>query len=104
MKIPVQIQPQIQTNGLDQVKQQTLPKHKKVVQPLLTKPTTDRPIGYMSETSIIPGHAIRPKINTRQVPFYPDPLIKLPPRLPDTQTQDNRRTTLDLDRDINKDI
>ena len=43
-------------------------------------------------------------MNAEQVPFYPDPLIKLPPRLPDIKTQDNRRMTLDLDLDINKDF
>ena len=104
MKIPVQIQPQIQTSGVDQVKEQTLPKQKEVVQPPLTKSTTDRSIGHMPETCIIPDHTIRPKINTRQVPFYPDPLKNSPPRLSDTKTQDNRRMTLDLDLDINKDF
>ena len=74
MKIPVQIQPQIQTSGVDQVKEQTLPKQTEVVQPPLTKLTTDRSIGHMLETPIIPNHTIRPKINTSQVPFYPDPL------------------------------
>ena len=58
----------------------------------------------MPETCIIPDCTIRPKINTRQVPFYPDPLIKPSPRPPDTKTQDNKRTILDLDLDINKDF
>ena len=104
MKIPVQIQSQIQTSGGDQVKEQTLPKQKEVVQPPLTKLSTDRSIGHMPETDIIPHHTIRTKINTRQVPFYPDPLIKPPLRLPVTKTQDNRRMTLDVDFDINKDF
>ena len=72
------------------------------MQPPLTKLTTDRPIKHMPETCIILDHSIRPKINTRQVPFYPDSLMKPPPRPPDTKTQDNRRMTLDLDLDINK--
>ena len=37
IKTPVQIKPQIQTSGVDQVKEQTLPKQKEVVQPPLTK-------------------------------------------------------------------
>ena len=57
------------------------------MQPPLTKLTTDRSIGHMPKTHIIPDYIIRPKINTRQVPFYPDPLIKPPPRPPDTKTQ-----------------
>ena len=44
----------------------------------------------MPENFRIPDHAIRPKINTRQVPFYPDPLIKPPFRLPDTNNNNNK--------------
>ena len=47
MKIPVQIQTQIQASGVDQVQEQTLPKQKEVVQPPLTKPTRDKSIGHM---------------------------------------------------------
>ena len=100
----MQIQTQIQTSGVDQVKEQTLSKQKEVIQPPLTKSTTDRSIGHMPETCIIPDHTFRPKINAGQVPFYPDPLIKPPPRLPNIKTYDNRRMTLDLDLDINKDF
>ena len=39
-----------------------------------------------------------------QVPFYPDPLMKPPPRLPDIKTQNDRQTNLDLDLGINKDF
>ena len=74
----MQIQLQIQTSGVDQVKEQTLPKEKEVVQPHLTKLITDISIGNMPETHIIPDHTFRPKTNIRQVTFYPDPLIKLP--------------------------
>ena len=84
MKIPVQIQPQIQTSGVDQVQEQTIPKQKEVVQPPLTKLTTDRFIGHMPGTNIIPDHIIGPKVNTRQVPFYPDPSTN---HLPDCQIQ-----------------
>ena len=48
-RIPVQIQPQIQTSGVDQVKEQTLTEQKEVIQPLLTNSTTDRSIGHMPE-------------------------------------------------------
>ena len=74
-KIPVQTLPLIQTSGVDPVKEQTLPKQKEVIQPPLTKPNTGRSIGHMPETCIMPDHAIRPKLNAEQVPFYPDPLI-----------------------------
>ena len=61
MKILVQIQPQIQTSVLDQVKEQTLPKQKEVMQPPLTKSTIDRSTGHMPETCIIHDHIIRQK-------------------------------------------
>ena len=61
MKCPVQTQPQIQTSGINQVKEHTLSKQKEGIQPPLTKPTTDRSIGHMPETHIMPDHAIRPK-------------------------------------------
>ena len=70
-----QTQTQIQTSGVDQVKEQTIPKQKEVIQPLLTKLTTDRSIGHMPETHIMPDHTIRPNIDAGQVLFYPDPLI-----------------------------
>ena len=56
----------------------------------MTKPTTDRSIGHVPETHIMPDHTVRPKMNAEQVPFYPDPLIKPPTILPDIKTQDNR--------------
>ena len=104
MKIPVQTQTQMQTGGVDQVKEQTSPKRKEVIQPPLTKSTTDRSIGHMPETCIMSDHTIRPNINAVQVPFYPESLTKPPPRLPDIKMYDNRRTTLDLDLDIDKDF
>ena len=75
-----------------------------MIQPPLTRLTTDRSIGYMPETCIKHDHTIRQKIKTGQVPFYPDLLINPPPRLPDIKTYDNRSTTLDVDLDINKDF
>ena len=55
----------------------------------------------MPKTHIIPDHAIKPKMNAKQILFYPDPLIKPLLRLPDVKTQDGRMMTLDLDLDIN---
>ena len=80
MKISVEIPPLIQTSGVNPIREQTLPKQKEVIQPPSTKPTTDRSIGHMPETCIMPDHAIKPKMNAEQVPFYPDPLIKPPPQ------------------------
>ena len=58
----------------------------------------------MAETHTIPDHAIRPKMSAEQFQFYPYPLIKPPHRWPDVKMQINRRMTLDLDLDINKEF
>ena len=51
MKIPVQTQPQIHTSGVNQVKEQTLPKQKEGIQPPLTKQATDRSKGHIARNS-----------------------------------------------------
>ena len=78
MKTPVQIKPQVQTREVSQIKEQTLPKQKEGIQTHLTKPTTDRLIEQLPETCIMPEHTIRPKMNAKQVPFYPDPVSETP--------------------------
>ena len=45
---------------------------------------------------------IGPRIETRQIPSYADPLMRPPPRLPDLK--ENRRDLLDLDMDRNIDF
>ena len=61
MNVPLQIQPQIWTSGVDQVKEQTLPKQKEVVQPPLTKLTLHRSMRHMPQTCTIPVLTNRPK-------------------------------------------
>ena len=82
-KTAVQIQPQVQTREVNEIKEQTLPKQKEGIQTPLNKPTTERFIEQLPKTCIMPEHTIRPKMNAEQVPFYKDPLVKPPPRLPD---------------------
>ena len=48
----------------------------------------------------MPEHFIRPKVTEVKIPIYPHPLMKVPPRLPDIKTQDDRKINLDLE--INK--
>ena len=52
----------------------------------------------------MPEHTIRPKITEMQLPIYPGPLMKPPPRLPDIKMQDDRKINLDLDLEISKDF
>ena len=40
----------------------------------------------------------------RQIPFYPDPIMKPPPRPPDKKIQNDGQINLDLDIEINKDF
>ena len=104
MKIPIQTLPLIQTSEVNPVKEQALPEQKEVIHPSLTEPTTDRLVGHMPQTCIMPDYVIRPKLNAEQIPCYPDQLIKPPPRPSDVKTQDNRRMPLGLDLDINRDF
>ena len=52
----------------------------------------------------IPKHFDRPWIKEPQVPFYPDSIVKPPPRPPDNKIQDEGQINLDLDIEINKDF
>ena len=61
MKASTHGQPQVQSRKISQIKEQTLSKQKEGIQIPLTKPTTDRLIGQLPETCIMPEHTIRPK-------------------------------------------
>ena len=52
----------------------------------------------------IPKLSDRLQIKEPQVPFYPDPIVKPPPRPPDTKIQHEGQINLDLDIEINKDF
>ena len=52
----------------------------------------------------IPKYVNRPWTNKAQVPFYPDPIMKPPPRPPDKKIQNDGQVNLDLDIEINKDF
>ena len=56
------------------------------------------------ETGIVPENYIRPVVTEIKIPIYPDPLMKPPPRLLDTKAQEDMKTNLDLDLEINKDF
>ena len=68
------------------------------------KLTNDTNRGIEQGRNMIPKHVGRPQVTEIQTPFYPDPVMKPPPRLPDTITQNDRQITLDLDPEINKDF
>ena len=51
-----------------------------------------------------PKYAERPRITNTQIPFYPDPIMKPPPRPPDREIQNDGQRSLDLDIEINKDF
>ena len=43
-----------------------------------------------TEKCIAPVYIDRPQVTGMQVPFYPDPLMKPPPRMPDIKTKNDR--------------
>ena len=83
IKCPYTSANQVQSKDVSQTREQTLSKQKEGTQTPLTKQTTDRHIEQRPETGIMPEHTIRPKVTETQIPIYPDPLMKPPPRLPD---------------------
>ena len=104
MKASTQVQLQLQSRDENQTREQTLLKQREGIQTPLIKQTTHRHIEQRPETGIMPEHIIRPKVIEIQIPIYPDPLIKLPPRPPDIKTQDDRKINWDFDLEINKDF
>ena len=77
---------QVLPRDVSQIKEQTLPKQKEGLKIPFTKPTTDRHLGQMPETFIMPEHTIRPKVIETQIPIYPDPLMKPSPTPLDVKT------------------
>ena len=98
MKAPMQVQ----SKDESQTGEQTLTKQREGMQMPLTKQTTVRHIEQRPETGIMSEHTNRPQVTEMQIPIYPDPLMKPPPRLPDVKMQDDRKIKLDLE--INKDF
>ena len=86
----------------NQTKEQAITKQKESIQTPLTRQTTVRHIEQRPETGVMPEHLIRPKVTEIKIPIYLDPLMKLPPRLPDIKVHNDRKINLDLDLEINK--
>ena len=70
----------------------------------MSRQTTVRHIEQRPDTGIMPEHIIRPKVTEIQMPIYPNPLMKPPPRPLDIKMQDDRKINVDLDLEINKDF
>ena len=104
MKAPMQVQSQVQSKDENQTSKQTSSKQRESMQTLVTRQTAIRHIEQKPETGIMPEHIIRSKVTEIQIPIYPDPLMKPPPRPPDIKMQDDRKMDLDLDLEINKDF
>ena len=104
MKAPIQVQTPVHPRDVSQIKEHSLPKLEEGIKTPLTMPSTDRHIGQRPETCIVSEPTVRPKVIETQIPIYPDPLMKPPPRLPDVKMQHNRKVNLDLDLEINKDF
>ena len=49
----------------------------------------------VQEKDTVPEYIDRPESTGIPVPFYPDPLMRPPPRLPDIKTQNDRQVNLD---------
>ena len=49
---------------------------------------------------MVPKYVGRPQVTEIQTPFYPDRVMKPPPRPPDKIVQNDRQINLDLDSEI----
>ena len=58
----------------------------------------------VQKKNTVPEYFDIPQTTGIQVPFYPGPIMKPPPRPPDTKIQSDRQVDLDLDLGINKDF
>ena len=95
MKATAQVQVQIKYEN--QTREQTLTKQIEGLQTPLTEQTTVRYTAQEPENDIIPKHISKPTVTEINIPIYPDPLMKPPPRPPDVKVQDDRKINLDLD-------
>ena len=60
--------------------------------------------GIEERRDMIPKHVGSPQVTEIQIPFYPDSIMKPPPRPPNKIAQNDRQINLDLDLEINKDF
>ena len=58
----------------------------------------------VQKKNAVPEYIDIPQTTGIQFPFYQDSLMKPPPRLPDTKTQNDRQVNLDFDLGTNKDF
>ena len=70
----------------------------------MARQNADRHTKQRPEIGKVPEHFIRPTVTEIQIPIYPNPLMKSPPKLPEIKAQDDRKIYVDLDLEINKDF
>ena len=70
----------------------------------LLKVNQDTNRGIEQGRDTTPKHVGNLQVTKIQTPFYPDPVVKPPPRPPDKIAQNDRQINLDLDLEINKDF
>ena len=80
---------------------QDIQKSKITVQPQATLGPTPQ-IEHIPVVQTTPGKQLKPKMLMKEVPPYPDPIKRPPPRLPDIQ--EYQRTLTDSDLDMNSDF
>ena len=104
VKTLTQVQAQLKSNKENQVRNQTILEQKEAMYVAQARQNTDKCIEEEPENDTAPVYIHRPQATRIQVPFYPDPLMKPPPRPPDIKTQNDRQITLDLDIGTNEDF
>ena len=101
-EIDPSVQDQTQSTVENHVREQLMSEQRKGISvPQVSQKTNT---GIEQGRNTMSKYIDRPQVTEVQTPFYPDPLMKPPPRLPDKIVQNNRQINLDLDMEINKDF
>ena len=96
------VQEQTQVIEESNIREQLIQKQKEGISVPQVSQNPNRSIEHEKDT--IAKYVNRPWTNETQVPFYPDPIMKPPPRLPDKIIHNDGQMNLDLDIEINKDF
>ena len=96
------VQGQTQFTKENHVRKQLVSEQRKDISVPQVNQDTNRGIEQGRDTT--PKHVGNPQVTEIQTPFYPDPVVKPPPRPPDKIAQNDRQINLDLDLEINKDF
>ena len=94
-KMSIPTEEQTQFTEENNVRQQLLPRQREGINVPQVSQNTNKCLEQSKST--MPKYADRPQVTETQISFYPDPIMKPPPRLPDKKSQNDGQINMDLD-------